>query len=130
MRKLAPLLVLILCCGLPACRSGNAPIPEEDREPERDYRSINKTSVAFIKDSVRSARRDRKGYWSELKDSRSYRRARNKRIRKESRSFAGKSFTAGTRQGTRQMWKSLKEELKWPDDMGDRARFGFLDSGE
>ena len=126
MRNCIPLLALLL--ALTGCRSSRAPIPEEDK-PKRDYYSMNKKSVAFLREGARSSRELRKKNWR-LTTAFRTRAPAAKKQRRLGRSFAVNSFFGGSLKEAGNMWRGLKRELSWPDDFGEQARFGFLDSGK
>lgn len=126
MRKIIPLLALLL--ALTGCRSSRAPVPEEDK-PKRDYYSMNRKSVAFLREAARSGRKLRKKNWR-LATAFRTRAPAAKQQRKLGRAFAVSSFWGDARKEAGIMWRGLKKELSWPKDFGEQARFGFLDSGK
>ncbi len=121
MRPPSPLLMMLgvavlLCAG---CRSS-----------KRDYTSLNRYSVDFIKDTARESRRLRK---QNLHDSLQFgRRAPEiRRQAREGRRFAWETARKGELDNTRAAWSGLRTELKGDrEEIAKSARFGFLDSGE
>jgi len=108
--------VALLCTG---CRSS-----------KRDYTSLNRYSVDFIKDTAKESRRLRK---QNLHETMQFgRRAPEiRRQAREGRRFAWETAKKGELDNTRAAWKGLRTEIKGDREaIAESARFGFLDSGE
>lgn len=115
MRGLLFLLFLSLVLG--GCRSG------------RDYRSINRSSREFLRDTHRSGKAMRKK--STIRAVFPDRRPFNRKQRKDGRAFAWASLWTNEAKKARIAWTSLRDEARFSNkEIGRNARFGFLDSGE
>jgi len=121
-------LALLLLLPLAACASHR---PEPYREPrKRDYHSLNKSSLAFLRETGRQERELRKRNfrrnwnWKEL-------RRQNRRIAKESVKFFGESLFALELETAKEAWgRGLWRELRDKKDFWGSVRFGLLDSGD
>jgi hypothetical protein len=111
--------ILLLLAALAAgCKSG------------RDYRSVDRSSLEFLRDTHRQGKAIRK---ESLRETLAFseRAERNHRIRRESRAFAGEAAFDGQWEAAGSAWQSLREELRFSNkDIARNARFGFLDTGE
>lgn len=99
-------------------------------EPRRDYMSLNRSSVAFLRETGREGRELRR---ANLKQTLAFskRRASNKDQRKKGRRYAWESFLMGTKQGLRDMIRGAKREVRVDrEEIGRSMRFGLLDSGD
>lgn len=117
-----------------ACKSApKEPVEtSSDHKHERDYFSINSTSLTFLADGVRMNRYMRRETRRQMWDWPDI-RATNKQIRRE-----GAAFAAGSIWGYE--WDNFKRAFGTglPREMSgnevhpfwDSVRFGFLDSGE
>jgi hypothetical protein len=127
-------LLLVVGLSAGACRSSRESSTDigYGNTRKRDYYSNNKRSLSFLMDSFRGDRVDRRETrrvmwdWAEI-------RADNKRIRKESVAFVGKTLTIHDWDNFKHAWGTgLPRELSGGENQsfGDAVRFGFLDSGE
>ena len=114
--RTAFLLLLVAALGA-GCRSHG-----------RDYKSVNRSSREFLKETMRLARTERrKNLRTTLQFSK--RSRENRAEARKSRIFAREAFLGGHLAGTRRMARAVREELTWKD-FWSSARFGFLDSGD
>jgi len=120
--KRAALMVVLLVLACAGCRSA--------RGKHRDYRSIDRASLAFLWDTARQSRTlRRESLAADFHDP--ARRASNRRIRKEGRRFAWHATFDYTWEEGRAAWEGVKEELRTSRrDFWDNVRFGLLDSGK
>jgi len=116
----AVLLLVPLALACAGCRS--------TRAGGRDYRSINRGSVAFLRDTFRRERAlGRENLAATLHNP--ARRASNRRIRKEGRRYAWHATFDYTWEESRSAWEGVKKELRTSHrDFWDNVRFGLLDS--
>ena len=109
-------LLLVLFALLAGCRSG------------RNYRSINRTSLEFLKDTAGQSRRLRK---KNLRQALAFRdrRAYIRRQRREGRAFAWNALWKDMWKDAGKMVRNVAAEFH-NEDFAKNTRFGFLDSGE
>ena len=119
MRVLVLLLLLVACVG---CRSSR-------RTAKRDYLSANRSSFAFIKESVRESRRFRRTNLKKTLDFKG-RRAGNVERGKHSARFAAETVVMGQWSGFKDMLRMVGESRKSGKERMDSIRFGHLDSGD
>ena len=116
MRGPLVLLLLVLLAG--GCRSG------------RDYKSINRSSREFLRDTHRTGKEMRKKNLHQalqLRDRRSF----NRKQRKDGLAFAWGALWENEAEKARVAWVGLRDEMRFSNKgIGRNARFGFLDSGE
>lgn len=119
MRALAVALALVALAG---CKSSR-------ERPDRDYTSVNKSSVDFLFDTFRDGSRVRK---RNLKQDLAFskRAPQSKMIRRTSLQFAWDSFWAEEWEGLSVIFDTPKtEHVPWPERKAS-MRFGFVDSGD
>ena len=118
-------LVAVLLTGAAGCRNA-----QPGRLPDdRDYRSINRSSVAFLKETVSEGNAIRAQSWKATVDF-APRWEENLRRQREGRRFAGETFMKDEAQNWNRMIAGVGEELSFdPAAWAASARFGFLDSG-
>jgi len=96
-----------------------------------DFRSNNRTSREFLKDTFRQGRALSRKSLREGAEFRSGGAEYGRDQRTRGMAFAVDSARAGRRTNARLMWDRLKAEFDWDVEEHRRSnRFGFLDSGE
>jgi len=117
-------LLWIPLLALAACRSSR------QEPPRRDYLSINRSSVAFLKETRRNGRAMRRENLRTITDW-GARREYRKDQRKKGRSYAIESTFGGIFREAGNTLRTTKEELSLDRGaLGRSLRFGWLDSGE
>ena len=117
-------LLWIPLLALAACRSSRS------EPPRRDFLSINRSSVAFVKETRRDSREMRRDNLRTITDWGARKEFRTNQRRK-GRSFAVESTFASVFDEARNTWRMTKEGLdRKPGQFGRSIRLGWLDSGE
>jgi hypothetical protein len=114
-----PLALALAFVALAGCKS----------HADRDYTSVNRSSVDFVFETFREGNRLRK---KNLKQDVAFseRAPGNKMVRKTSREFAWQSFWAEEWSGFSDLARARKVERKSTSERLRNMRFGFLDSGD
>jgi hypothetical protein len=109
--------VVCLVVALAGCRSS------------RDYRSLNRTSTAFLFETFREGNQLRK---KNLKQDVAFsqRAPQNRMLRKTSREFAWESFWIEEWSGWSEIAHAREVEKKPMSERMRSVRFGFLDTGD
>ena len=120
MRAVALFAVLVLAAA--GCRSSR-------ERPDRDYTSLNRSSVDYLFETFREGSKMRK---KNLKQTLAFsqRAPENRRIRKESAAYAWQTLWMDEGDGFKRMWRGAGNELKPEGERARSMRFGFLDTGE
>jgi len=120
MRAVALFAVLLLAAA--GCRSSR-------ERPDRDYTSLNRSSLDYLFETFREGSRMRK---QSLKQTVAFsRRApENRRIRRESVGHAWESFWMDEGQGLKRIWGGFAGQVKPKGERAASLRFGFLDTGD
>jgi len=115
-------LFAVLLAATAGCRSSR-------ERPDRDYTSLNRSSLDYLFETFRDGSRLRK---KNLKQAVAFsqRAPENRRIRRESVAYAWHSFWMDEGKGFQKIWRGLGNEIKPEGDRGRSLRFGFLDTGE
>jgi hypothetical protein len=117
-------LALLALLAVAACRSSK---PDA---PKRDYRSINRTSVAFVKETYRKGKAMRKENLATITDW-GAQKERRKAERKWCRTYAAETTFGSVFSESLITWRDVKRETDFNRESFRRSvRFGFLDSGE
>ena len=119
MRILVLFLLLVACVG---CRSSRS-------AAKRDYLSVNRSSLAFIKESARDYKSFRRANLKNTLDFKG-RRPGNVERGKHSVRFAAGAISVGHWTEFKNMLRNLGEERKTGAERMAAIRFGHLDIGE
>jgi len=115
-KSTAALLVLLLLAGAGCSSTG------------RDYLSLNKSSWAFTKGTLRQSNEMRRGNLKRIDLGRIH--AENKELRRTSRKFTRSAFLGDEKDRAREGWETFKWMLEWDRQAArESIRFGYLDSG-
>ncbi len=118
-----PRPLLIALCALALSAAGC-------RSSKRDYTSLNRYSVDFLRETARDGRTLRRQNLRETMRFRE-RAPEIRRQAREGRRFAWETARKGELDNTRAAWSGLRTELRGDrEEIAKSARFGFLDSGE
>ena len=124
--RIVALLALVALAG--ACRSRGA--PSEDTEPKRSYLAENRQGIAYLKETYREGRKDRRANRRATLAFRS-RRPANRYQEREGRKFAWEFLFGDEIDNARRMVRGTKNEVLPKRGTIRRSwRFLFVDRGE
>jgi len=119
--------VLLACAALlGGCRGAQVGRLPDDR----DYTSMNRSSLAFLKETIAQGNESSRKSLAKTLDF-GPRIEENLRLQRASRKFLGETLIQDEAANWEKMVARVAEELRFdPEAYAASARFGFLDSGD